>query len=213
MFFIKNICQTKAFTFLIISFVLSGGMYNISAQPNNKLESNIKWKTEFGPEFIWPSSNYQSIHTTSANVLFWTNYFKKAKLNLDIGLTATYAWGTALDWYSSTNKNLIYLKTDAFGGGPIIKFSQNVFEINRFSISGTASAGAIVYNKHFPPGGDFYNFMLRAGLDFGLKMNENITLKFCTKWMHVSNGQGSGPHNPYYEGYGLGLTITKYFYK
>ncbi len=177
------------------------------------LPKSIKAKIEIGPEFIWPSSNYQTIHTTSLNALFWTNYFKKAKLNIDVGLTATYAWGTSLDWYTSTNNNLVYIKTAAFGAGPVLKFSQNIFEMNRFSVSGTASAGAIFYGKNFPPGGDLYNFMLRAGVDFGYKMNENITLKLCTKWMHVSNGQGSGPHNPYYEGYGLGVTITKILYK
>ena len=212
MFFIQNICKTNACIFLLVSFFLFWRIDNSCAQQNKILESKVKWKIELGPEFIWPSSNYQTIHTTSVNAFFWTNYFKKARLNLDLGITVTYAWGTSLDWYSSTNKNLIYLKTAAFGGGPTIKFSQNIFDMNRFFISGTASAGAIFYNKQFPPGGDFYNFMLRTGLDFGFKMDENITFKLCTKWMHVSNGKGSGPHNPYYEGYGLGVTITKYFY-
>lgn len=177
------------------------------------LPKSINAKIEIGPEFIWPSSNYQTIHTASINALFGTNYFKKAKLNIDVGVTATFAWGTSLDWYTSANNNLIYIKTSAFGAGPVLKFSQNIFEINRFSISGTASAGAILYDKNFPPGGDFYNFMLRAGLDFGYNLNKNISLKLNTKWLHVSNGQGSGPHNPYYEGYGLGITVTKFFYK
>lgn len=199
--------------FCLMCFFLINTNQLFSQENTEALSKSVKAKIEIGPEFIWPSSNYQTIHTTSINALVWTNYFKKAKLNIDVGLTATYAWGTSLDWYTSTNSNLVYLKTSAFGAGPVLKFSQNIFEINNFSISGTASAGVILYDKHFPPGGDFYNFMLRTGVDFGYKMNGNTTIKFCTKWLHVSNGQGSGPHNPYYEGYGLGLTLTRFFFK
>lgn len=206
-----NFIYKTLYSSFIFFFVIP---YQVSSQENSGITpKSIRAKLEFGPEFIWPSSNYQTIHTTSINAMFWMNYFKKAKLNIDVGASATYAWGTSLDWYTSSNNNLIYLKTSALGGGPVIKFSQHIFEMNRFSISGTASAGAMFYDKHFPPGGDFYNFMLRAGLDFGYVANETITLKLCTKWLHVSNGQGSGPHNPYYEGYGLGITITKFFYK
>lgn len=184
----------------------------LNAQQINPENKSIKTKIEFGPEFIWPSSPYAPIYTTSINGFFWTRYFKKAQLNINIGVTTTFAWGKSLDWYSSKKNNLIFIKTNALGAGPVIHFTQTIFEMKHFSIGATAVAGAIAYNKHFPPGGDVYNFMLRAGFDFGYAMKNDFTLKLGCKWMHVSNGQGSGPHNPYYEGYGLGISVVKNFY-
>lgn len=198
----------------LLSILIIWRANSLNAQQINSPEQkSLKTKIEFGPEFIWPSSPYANIYTTSINGFFWTQYFKKAQLNINLGITTTFAWGTSLDWYRSNRKNLIYLKTSAIGVGPVIHFNQSIFEIKRFSISATAVAGAIAYNKHFPPGGDIYNFMLRTGIDFGYKMNDNVTLKLGCKWMHVSNGQGSGPHNPYYEGYGLGISLIRYFYQ
>lgn len=194
-------------SFLLASVLLFGHIQLLNAQQYNIAESE-RARIEFGPEFIWPSSSYQTIHTISADVFFRTQYFKKAKLNFDFGITTTYAWGTSLDWYDIRTE-LKYINTSAWGAGPVIHFNQSIFEMNRFSIDGSAAGGLIVYNKHFPPGGDFYNFMLRTGLDFGYIINDEYKIKFATKWMHVSNGQGSGPHNPYYEGYGLGIALIK----
>ena len=108
--------------------------------------AKIKAKIEIGPEFIWPSSYYQSIHTTSINSIFWIRYFKKAQLNINFGVTATYAWGTSLDFYN-TDTALFYYETSAFGAGPILQLNQTVFHMGRFSIEGTAIGGLIIYDK------------------------------------------------------------------
>lgn len=184
----------------------------LSQQFNESRPLSTQTKIEFGSEFMWPSSSYQTIHTISTNAFFFTNYFKKAKLNIDFGATSTYAWGTSLDWYDLKHE-LKYINTSAWGAGPVIHINQSIFEMNRFSIEGSAAGAIILYNKRFPPGGDIYNFMLRTGLDFGYLINNEHKIKLEAKWMHVSNGKGSGPHNPYYEGYGLGLNLTKYLYK
>lgn len=197
--------------FLVQFIFLTRANLSFSQETSESLKKLVKFRIEVGPEFIWPSSYYQSIHTTSINSIFWIRYFKKAQLNMSFGTTTTYAWVTSLDFYHIRPK-LVYYKTSAFGTGPIIQLNQSIFEMGRFSFEGTAVGGLIIYNKKFPYGGDIYNFMLRAGTDFGYKMNENIKLKLCCRWLHVSNGKGPGPNNPYYEGYGLGVSITKYFY-
>ena len=127
LFFILFLCQ--------ILFV-NGQQINSQTKP-------IKTKIEFGPEFIWPSSPYSPIYTTSVNGFFWTRYFKKAELNINLGITTTFAWGSSVDEYKSTRTKLVYAKTKAFGIGPVLHFNQSIFEMKRFSISATAVAGAM----------------------------------------------------------------------
>lgn len=131
---------------------------------------------------------------------------------MDFGLTATYARGTIIDWYSYTPP-FIYHKTSAFGAGPVIHIQKEVFIKGRFSIEADASGGLILYNKRFPFGGDVYNFMFRGGGLLVYRMNDKFSIQAGYKWMHVSNGKGLGAFNPTYEGTGISVTLTRYFFR
>jgi hypothetical protein len=74
-----------------------------------------------------------------------------------------------------------------------------------------ALGGIILYNKSFPPRGDIYNFMFRLGGNIGFYIGNNFSINLGLRRMHISNGQGVGYFNPFYEGEGLSLNLSKQF--
>ena len=97
------------------------------------------------------------------------------------------------------------------GIGPTILFRLQPFTLGNFSLSVDALGGIILYNKSFPPRGDIYNFMFRFGGNIGFYIGNNFTLNLGIRRMHISNGKGVGYFNPFYEGEGLSLNISKQF--
>ena len=65
----------------------------------------------------------------------------------------------------------------------------------------------MVYSDRFPPGGDYYNFTWRMGGSLHIRLTDTVTLTAGARWMHVSNGQGLGRHNPAYESVGFPLGL------
>ncbi len=201
------ISGTKLYLLLLL---LNSNSLN-SQNTQSKSAKTIQAKIEIGPEYIWHSNIGNEINTTSFNLLFWTHYFKNAQLDMHFGLTATEAKGTIQDWYTQ-NSPIIYHESTAKGIGPIVHFQQIIFEMAPISIFAAPSVGIIFYDKNFPYGGDFYNFMWRMSILFEYRINENYSFNIGVKWMHVSNGQGTGPYNPFYEGKGFSVTLTRQLY-
>ena len=102
-------------------------------------------------------------------------------------------------------------ETSAIGIGPVILFRLQPLIIGNFSFSVDASGGIILYNKSFPPRGDIYNFMFRLGGTIGFYIGDNFRINLGLRRMHISNGQGVGAFNPFYEGEGLSLNLSKEF--
>lgn len=67
------------------------------------------------------------------------------------------------------------------------------------------STAVLIYDRPFPAGGDHYNGMFQIGPSFSFTPARGHTLTLGYRWMHVSNGQGLGAHNPAYEGKGVVL--------
>ncbi|HEY4800370.1 MAG TPA: hypothetical protein VII99_14920, partial [Bacteroidia bacterium] len=142
---------------------------------------------------------------------FWKRYFKKTPVLINVGMTCTYAWGLSRQWYPISDSILKPAdhKTSAFGLGPALQIECVMIKVKRFSLVAEASGGFILYDKHFPYGGDVYNIMFRAGPSVIFKMNCNYSFKTGYRWMHVSNGKGYGNQNPYYEAQGVNFSVIK----
>jgi lipid A 3-O-deacylase len=171
-----------------------------------KDSSKRRFKIEPSVEYLAPIHPYRSIQTISGNLLL--GVYRNRHFSIYGGFTATYAWGTIIQWDSNFN-NITY-KNKALGLGPVFLIRYEIFIYKGLSISPDFSGGIILYSSKFPYGGDIYNFMWRLGGAIHYHINKMWEVNINAKWMHVSNGQGLGPWNPSYEAEGIGIGFTRY---
>nr|WP_092074661.1 acyloxyacyl hydrolase [Dendrosporobacter quercicolus]NSL47627.1 acyloxyacyl hydrolase [Dendrosporobacter quercicolus DSM 1736]SDN07360.1 Lipid A 3-O-deacylase (PagL) [Dendrosporobacter quercicolus] len=118
------------------------------------------------------------------------------------GITITRPRGD-ITW-KNQNKN-----SSAVGIGPAYMLRFGKHYSAKLSAAFDISGGLIIYNKRFPAGGEYYNFMWRIGPKFIYKINEISSLSIGYTRMHVSNGLRT--NNPSYEAHGVSLGfITKF---
>lgn len=68
-------------------------------------------------------------------------------------------------------------------------------------------AGVFVHRDDWPPGGSRY--ILRRGVALGLTVHAGpVDVSLGARQQHLSNGQGLGPHNPAFDGWGGFATVT-----
>lgn len=164
---------------------------------------------ELGFEYYSPSHWNRQINTINLNGLIGKEVVPKIGLQIFAGATITHAWGSTI-MVNEFLKEEQY-ETSAIGIGPIILFRLQPLTISKFSFSIDATGGIILYNKLFPPRGDIYNFMFRLGGTIGFYIGDNFRINLGLRRMHISNGQGVGAFNPFYEGEGLSLNLSKEF--
>jgi hypothetical protein len=145
----------------------------------------------------------------NADAFYWKKRFKNISILIHTGITATYAYGQTRT-YRKENDTLFVTRhnTSAFGAGPSLQINYAPIVIGKFSVTAEAGFGVLLYSNRFPYGGDIYNFMIRTGPSLLYRIKENTYLKIGYRWMHVSNGQGNGPHNPFYEAWGGNLSLV-----
>ncbi len=164
---------------------------------------------ELGLEYYSPSHWNRQIKTINLNGLIGTELIHSIGLQIFAGVTITHAWGNTI-MVNELLKEEQY-ETSAIGIGPIILFRLQPLTLKNFSFSIDALGGIILYNKSFPPRGDIYNFMFRLGGTIAFYIGNNYSLNLGLRRMHISNGQGVGSLNPFYEGEGLSLNLSKQF--
>jgi lipid A 3-O-deacylase len=152
---------------------------------------------EFGFEYYSPSHWNRQIKTINLNGMIGQELLKPIGLQIFAGATITHAWGNII-MVNEFLKEEQY-ETSAIGIGPIILFRLQPLAIGNFSFSIDATGGIILYNKSFPPRGDIYNFMFRLGGTIGFYTGNNCRINLGLRRMHISNGQGVGSFNPFYE--------------
>jgi lipid A 3-O-deacylase len=183
----------------------------IQAQPadTSGIRKKIRFKIEPAVEYLTPTHPSRNIQTVSFNFWGGLEFFRKTPLTVCGGITATYAWGTITRW--DENFQDVAYKNKAFGAGPALLLRFEPFVYKGFSVAPEASVGLILYSRKFPYGGDIYNFMSRIGGSVNYRINKKYAVNLNGKWMHVSNGQGLGEHNPSYEAWGFGVGFARYF--
>lgn len=166
-------------------------------------------KFEVGAEYLTPTRFSNKIQTISVHGFFWKKRFESISIKISTGFICTYAWGTSRQ-FKEFGDSLVFVtnhKTSAFGAGPVFQIDPTIIKYKRFSVIAEANCGVILYSNRFPYGGDVYNFIFRAGPSLEYKMNDNYSLRIGYRWMHISNGQGNGNQNPFYEAYGFNVSF------
>jgi hypothetical protein len=74
------------------------------------------------------------------------------------------------------------------------------------------SAGLLLFLRQpFLPGGDVYDFVLGMGVGLEVPVGSRTSIVGDLHFTHLSNGQGLGPFNPAFNGYGGVLAINRAF--
>ncbi|HEX2953497.1 MAG TPA: acyloxyacyl hydrolase [Bacillota bacterium] len=155
---------------------------------------------EIETEYLWPIHANREIDTVSLNVFYGKEPALDKSCSFYYGVTLTNATGTITYQYP-------HRESSAFGVGPVMLLRYAPYQGEKLSVSIDGSGGLIFYNKEFPAGGDFYNFMWRFGPKLIYRFSDRGSITFGYKWMHVSNGQHD--HNPSYDadGFSLGMAF------
>jgi hypothetical protein len=164
---------------------------------------------EFGLEYYYPLHWNRQINTINLNGLIGQELIEPIGLQIFAGATITHAWGNTIMVNEFLKKT--QYETSAMGIGPVILLRLQPLTIGNFSFSVDALGGIILYNKSFPPRGDIYNFMFRLGGTISFYIGDKISINVGLRRMHISNGQGVGYFNPFYEGEGLSINLSREF--
>lgn len=158
-------------------------------------------KVEMDWDYLTPSASDRDLHTVSLHILKKISETKNRSAYR--GITITRPYGDII-------LNQQFRESSAIGVGPVYLIRNERHHSGKLSVAFDMSGGFIVYDKIFPAGGRYYNFMWRAGPQFIYKINENSSVNIGYMFMHVSNG-GFRDHNPSYNAHGISLGfVTKF---
>lgn len=185
----RFICVLIVFNFLL--FFMPGNSYCYAA--NSKLE--LDW------DYLTPFTRDRDIDTVSLHILKKISETKNWSIYR--GITVTRPYGN-IKLKQQTHDS------SAVGAGPVYMMRNEKDLSGKLSVAFNISGGFIVYDKIFPAGGRYYNFMWRAGPQFIYKISENSSVNIGYMFMHVSNG-GIGGHNPSYNARGISMGYMSTF--
>lgn len=173
-------------------------------------DSQLRTSVELGAEFLAPIHTNRDIETINFNLLYVWERWPEHPFTFGSGFTLSNARGKITQL--NNNFEEINSATHETGLGPTFRLKYEPFVYRGFSPGMEFSGGILIYSDHFPPGGDSYNFMWRAGISVNYRsMDRQLYIAATWKWMHVSNGQGITDENPSYEAQGPGVTWSWYF--
>lgn len=185
----RFICLVSAVNFLLIC--LLGQSY--CHADDSKLE--LDW------DYLIPVSSNRDIDTVSLHIL--EKISETNHRSVYRGITITRPYGS-IDLKQQNQDS------SAVGVGPVYMVRNEKDLSGKLSAAFDMSGGFIVYDKIFPAGGRYYNFMWRFGPQFIYKFNKNASLNIGYMLMHVSNGGFKG-HNPSYNAHGVSLGFVTNF--
>jgi len=195
----------KRIVYIIFIFFMPA--YNLNAQDTTpKFQTNRNFNFEL--EYYQPKDLSRNIKSVFAYSFWGREFINELHYSIYGGLITSFTWGNTLHW----DANFVDRHYDAssIGIGPASLIRVDFLRFGRFNISGDFMVGIILYNKHFPDGGDIYNFMRKYGVTFGANISKDFDIDIGIRDMHISNGQGLGPQNPSYEGWGVSLDFIKH---
>ncbi|SFM27400.1 acyloxyacyl hydrolase [Pelosinus propionicus] len=185
----RLICFVIVINFLLI--FIPGKSYCYAADPKFELE----W------DYLTPFTSNRDIDTVSLHII--TKISEKNNKSVYRGFTITRPYGS-IDLKKANQDS------SAVGVGPIYMIRSEKEISGKLSAALDMSGGFIVYDKIFPAGGRYYNFMWRVGPQFIYKTSKDSSVNMGYMLMHVSNG-GLGGHNPSYNAHGVSFSfVTKF---
>lgn len=192
---------------LVVLFLFLGCAGRVMAEDGRLGEEAIsfnesEYKIDIELEYLAPLDDDREIETTTLNILYGKTESRFEHVSFHYGLSMSYATG-------NINRHHKNYETSAFGIGPIFLVRYKPFTGDKFSFYVDASGALLIYNKDFPPCGDFYNFAWRIGPTLSYEVNDDLSINLSCRWMHVSNGQHA--RNPAYNAGGISLGVTMWF--
>lgn len=187
----------------MLSRVVCGGLLLVPAAASGVGAQDVEARhsrdagLDVSLEFLRPTKGNRPIDTFSADVGVLRTVHPASGLSLGVALTATHAHGHIIQ-LTETLQSVRY-ETSAFGIGPVVRARWQPIRVGDVALGADISAGLLLYSERFPAGGDHYNGMLRIGPVVSAQVSPRDQVTIAAKWMHVSNGQGLGAHNPSYE--------------
>lgn len=185
----RFICLVIVINFLLIFMPGNSSCY----AANSKLE--MDW------DYLTPLTSDRDIDTVSLHILKKISETKNRSVYRGITVTRP---------YGNINLNHQTHDSSAVGIGPVYMIRYDEYHSGKLSVAFDLSGGFIVYDKIFPAGGRYYNFMWRAGPQFIYKISENSSVNIGYMIMHVSNGGFRG-HNPSYNAHGVSVGFVTNF--
>lgn len=143
----------------------------------------------------------RNIDTVSLHIL--ENVSKKDNRSIYRGITITRPFGYIKDDNHQTKES------SAVGVGPVYMIRNEKQLSGKLFQAFDMSGGVILYDKVFPAGGRYYNFMWRIGPRLSYKISENSSVNIGYTLMHVSNGFKT--HNPGYNAQGVSVGFVAKF--
>ncbi len=157
-------------------------------------------KQELDWDYLTPYENDRNLDTVSLHILKKISETKNRSVYRGVTITRPHGNVTFNDQFQGSS---------AVGIGPVYLVRNERYHSGKLSVAFDISGGFIIYNKSFPAGGRYYNFMWRIGPKFIYKTGKNSSVNIGYMLMHVSNGFKS--HNPGYDAHGISLDFTTNF--
>lgn len=155
---------------------------------------------EWGVDRLLPLHDNRQIATTSLHWRRREKAFFGDRLTLRLGATVTRATGRI---EQLGDQGAYTLASPGWGAGPALDSRFTLLARDGWRLTLDSTVAVLLYDRRFPTGGKHHNGMLQAGPSVGATLAGGSRIDVGWRWMHVSNGQGLGPHNPSYEGTGL----------
>jgi lipid A 3-O-deacylase len=186
----RLICLVMLVNFLLI--LMPGQSYCYAAE--SKLE--LDW------DYLTPKQSDRDLDTVSVHILKKISETKNKSFYR--GITITRPLGNVTLEHQTQSQD-----SSAVGIGPIYMFRTEKHYSGKLSSALDISGGVILYDKPFPAGGRYYDFMWRVGPKLIYKFNEDSSVNVGYTLMHVSNGFRT--HNPGYDAHGISLGFVQKF--
>jgi hypothetical protein len=170
-------CLVIAIHFLLI------GLPGVSACQGNGSAVELNW------DYQSSYTKDRDLDTVSLHILKKSSESKSETKNRSVyrGITITRPTGS-ITFEQQTGDSA------AVGVGPIYLIRNEKYLSDKLSAAVDMSGGFIVYDRSFPAGGRWYNFMWRIGPQFIYRFGEDSSVHVGYMLTHVSNGLRS--HNP-----------------
>ncbi len=193
----RLICLVFVITILLIG--MPGKSYCYAADSTRE-PNDPKYELEWD---YFTHTHFRDRYIDTVSVHMLENISQTNNRSVYRGITVTRPYG----YLNDDDRN--QKGCSALGIGPVYMIRNERHVSGKLYEAIDMSGGFIIYDKIFPAGGRYFNFMWRIGPQFIYKISKNSSVNVGYMFMHISNGFRS--HNPSYNAHGYTLGFTRNF--
>lgn len=181
------------------------GGYALTDQPAERVSA-------FEAQTFRPSKAERQL---DLSVLDWQLRQKRLwddRLRLGLGVTLMHASGHITQLTGSLDDGTlreVRLASPGWGLGPSLSGSWRTPLTQTMVASLDVKAALLLHERDFPAGGKRYNGLIEGGPSLHWRLDGGSEISLGARWLHLSNGQGLGAHNPSYDGRAVSLRYQR----